>query len=65
MQEGRSAFNILTGKKTLGRPRRIWEGNIRMDLKVIGVNTRSWVYSAQNMDYWRFLMYVTPKLRVQ
>ena len=40
MEEGRSAFNILTGKPTgkrpLGRPRRRWEDNIRMDLKEIG-----------------------------
>ena len=44
MKEDRSSFKILTikpiGKKPLGRPRRIWEGNIRMDLKEIGVNTR-------------------------
>ena len=37
MEEGRSAFKILTGKPTgkrpLGRPRRRWEDNIRMDLK--------------------------------
>ena len=37
IEEGRSAFRILTGelsgKRLLGRPRRRWEGNIRMDLK--------------------------------
>ena len=37
MEEGRSAFKILTGKPTgkrpLGRPRHIWEDNIRMNLK--------------------------------
>ena len=42
MDEGRSAFNILTskptGKRPLGRPRRRWEGNIRMDLEEIGMN---------------------------
>ena len=41
MEEGRSAFKILTGKPTgkrpLGRPRRRWEDNIRMDLEVIGL----------------------------
>ena len=39
MEEGRSAFKILTGKPTgkrpLGRPRRRWEDNIRMDLKLV------------------------------
>ena len=55
MKEGRSAFRILTGKATgkrpLGRPRRRWESNIRMDLKEIGINTRNWVDSAHHMDF--------------
>ena len=45
--EGRSAFKILSGKLTekrsLGRPRRSWEDNIRMDLKEIDINTRNWL----------------------
>ena len=60
MEEGRSAFKILTsapaGKSPLGRPRRRWEDSIRMDLKEIGINTRNWFDSAQNRDYWRALM---------
>ena len=49
MGEGRSSFEILTGRPTpagnrlLGRPKRRWENYIRMDLKEIGINTRSWV----------------------
>ena len=47
MEEDRSAFKMLTGtptgKRPLRRPRRRWEGNIRMDLKEIGINTRNWV----------------------
>ena len=54
MEEVRSAFKILTGtpagKIPLGRPRRRWEDNIRMDLKEI-INTRNWVDSAQDRDY--------------
>ena len=42
MEVDRSAFKILTGKPTgrrpLGRPRRRWEDNIRMDLEDIGIN---------------------------
>ena len=57
MEEGRSAFKILTGKPTrkrpLGRPRRRWEDNIRMDLKEIGIDTRKWVDTAEDRDYWR------------
>ena len=47
MEEGRSAFEILpgkpTGKRPLGRPRRRWEDNIRMDLEEIGINAGNWV----------------------
>ena len=49
MEEGRSALKMLTGKPTgnrpLGRPRRRWEGNIRMDLEEIGINVGNWVDS--------------------
>ena len=60
MEEGRSAFKILTGtptgKRPLGRPRRRWEDNIRMDLKEIGIHTRNWVDSAEDRDHWRALV---------
>ena len=39
----------------MGRPRRRWEDSIRIDLKEIGINTRNWVDSSQDMDYWRAL----------
>ena len=46
IKEGRSAFKILRGipteKRPLGRPKRRWEDNIKMDLKEIGINTRNW-----------------------
>ena len=38
------------GRSALGRPRRRW------DLKQIGINTRNWVDSAQDIDYWRDLV---------
>ena len=43
-----------TGKRPLGRPRRTWEDNIRMDLEEIGINAGNWVDSTQ--DYWRTLV---------
>ena len=53
MEEGRSAFKILTGipagKRPLGRLRRRWEGNIRMDLEEIGFNAGNWVDSVQEL----------------
>ena len=55
MEEGSSAFKILTGtptgKRPLGWPRRRWEDGNRMDLKEIGINTRNWADSAQDRDY--------------
>ena len=68
MEEGRSAFKILTGKptgkRTLGRPRHRWEDNIRMDLKEIGINAGNWVDSAQDRNYWRALVSAALNLRV-
>ena len=68
MEEGRSAFKVLTGKPTgkrpLGRPRRRWEDNIRMDLEEIGINVGNWVDSAQDINYWRALVNAALNLRV-
>ena len=65
---GMSAFKILignlTGKRHLGRPRRRWEDNIRLDLKEIVINTRNWVYSAQDRDYWRSLLNAVLNLQI-
>jgi hypothetical protein len=48
-----SSQGTPTGKRPLGRPRRRWEDNIRMDLKEIGINLRNLVDSAEDRDYWR------------
>ena len=68
MEEGRSAFKILTGKPTgkrpLGRSRRRWEDNIRMDQEEIGINAGNWVASAKDRDYWRALVNAALNLRV-
>ena len=68
MEEGRSAFKILSGKPTvkrpLGRPRRRWEDNIRMDLQEIGINAGNWVDSAQDRNYWRALVNAALNPRV-
>ena len=60
MEEGTSAFKILTntptGKRPLGNPRLRWEDNIRMDLEEICISTRNWVDSVQDRDYWRSLV---------
>ena len=65
MEESRSAFKILTGKPTgkepLGRSRRRWDDNIRMDLEDIDIN---WIDSAQDRDYWRSFTNVALDFRV-
>ena len=48
MEEGRSAFKILTGKRLLGRSRHRWEDNIRMDFEEIGINAGNWVDLVQD-----------------
>ena len=53
-----------TGKRPLGRPRHRWEDNIRTDLKEVGINTRNWVDSAQDRNYWRALVNAALNLRV-
>ena len=67
IEEGRSAFKILTGKpkgkRPLGRPRRRWEDNIRMILEEIGINAGNWVDSAQDRDYWGALVNAAFNLR--
>ena len=68
MVKGRSVFEILagkpTGKRPLGRPRHRWEDTIRMDLKELGIDTRNWVDSAQDRNYWRTLVNAALNLRV-
>ena len=57
MEEGRSAFKILTCKPTGKRPlRRPREDSIRMDLEEIGINAGNWVDSAHDRNYWRALV---------
>ena len=68
MEEGRSAFKILTGnlqeRDLWGMPRSRWEDNIRMDLEEIGINAGNWVDSAQDRNYWRALVNAALNLRV-
>ena len=53
-----------TGKRPLGRPRRRWEDNIRMDLEDQGINAGNGVHSAQDRDNWRALVNAALNLRV-
>jgi hypothetical protein len=54
MGEVRGAYNILVGRpegrRPLGRRRRRWEDNIRMDLREIGFGDADWIHLAQDKD---------------
>jgi hypothetical protein len=68
MGEKRNVYRILVGKpegkRPLGRPRRRWENNIRMDLRDIGWGGMDWIDLAQDRDQWRALVNTVTNLRV-
>ena len=52
------------GKRTLGRPRRRWEDNIKMDLQEVGGGCGNWIELAQDRDRWRALVSTVMNLGV-
>jgi len=52
------------GKKPLGRPRRRWEDNIKMNLQEVGCGGMHWNELAQDKNRWRALVNVVMNLRV-
>jgi len=52
------------GKKQLGRPRRRWVDNIRMDLQEVGCGYMDWIGFAQDRDRWRTLVSAVMNFRV-
>jgi hypothetical protein len=52
------------GKRPLGRHRRRWEDNIRLDLRKIGSGGMEWIDLAQDRDQWRALVNTVMNLRV-
>jgi hypothetical protein len=51
-------------KRALGRHRRRWEDNIKMDLQEVGCGNMDWVDMAQDRDRWRALVSTVMNLRV-
>jgi hypothetical protein len=56
MGERRGAYRVLVGKsdgkRPLGRPRRRWEDNIKIDLQEVGGGGKDWIDLAQDRDRW-------------
>ena len=52
------------GKKPLGRHRRRWEDNIKMDLQEVGCGDMDWIDLAQGRDRWRTFVNAVMNLRV-
>ena len=52
------------GKRPLGRPRRRWDDNIKMDLQEVGGCCGDWMELAQDRDRWRSLVNKVRNLRV-
>jgi len=51
------------GKRSMGRPRRRWEDNNKMDLQEVGCRSMDWIELAQNRDRWRTLVNAVVNLR--
>ena len=54
----------LEGRRPLGRPRRRWVGNIRMDLQEVGCGYKDWIGLAQDREVWRTLVSAAMNLWV-
>ena len=64
----KNTYRVLAGKpegrRPLGRPRRRWEDNIRMDLREVGCGCVDWLELAQDRDRWHALVSAVMNLRV-
>ena len=52
------------GKRAVGRPRRRWEENIKLDLHEVGCGSMDWIDLPQDRDRWRALVSAVMNLRV-
>ena len=68
MYGGRGVYKVLVGKpevkRPLGRPRRRWEDNIKMDLWKVGRGCGDWMELAKDRDRWRVLVSTVMNFRV-
>jgi len=68
MGDRKGVYRVLVGKpegkRPLGRPRRRWEDNIKMDLQKVGCEAIDWIELAQDRDRWRALVNAVMNLQV-
>ena len=68
MGERRVVYRVMVGKsegkRQLGRTRRRWEDDIKIDLQELGCRVRDWIELAQDRDRWRALANAVMNLRV-
>jgi hypothetical protein len=68
MREGRGVYRVLVwrpeSKRPLGIPRRMWEDNIKLDLREIGIDRANWILLAQDSVQWRVFVNTVISLRV-
>jgi hypothetical protein len=68
MWERKGVYRVLVGKpegkRPLGRPRRGWEDDIKMDPREVGCGSMDWIDVAQDRDRWRALVNAEINLRV-
>jgi hypothetical protein len=66
--EGKGVYRVLVGqpegKRPMGRPRRRWEDNIKMDLQEVECGGMDWIELAQDRDRWQALVNAVMNLRV-
>jgi hypothetical protein len=68
MEERRVIYRVLVGtpegKRPLGRPRRRWEDNVKMDFQEVGHGGMDWIDLAQDRDRWRAVVNAVMNHRV-
>jgi hypothetical protein len=68
MRDGRGVYRVLAGrpegKRPVGRPRRRWEDNIKLDLREIGIDRANWIQLAQDRVQWLTCVNTVMNLRV-
>jgi hypothetical protein len=68
MGQGRGVYRVLVGrpegKRPLGRPRRRWKDNIKVDLREIGIDGANWIRLAQDRVQWQAFVNTVMKLRI-